>query len=83
MSNQIQKLQNAQAFFSKMESKQIKSILFSLSCAVESEVKDVDNLHLYEKEKVLELINTQVHFGAIQDTLDQAIESLEKEEAKA
>ena len=83
MSNQIQKLQNAQAFFSKMESKQIKSILFSLSCAVEAEVKDVDNLHLYEKEKVLELINTQVNFGAIQDTLDQAIESLEKEEAKA
>ena len=83
MSNQIQKLQNAQAFFSKMESKQIKSILFSLSCAVESEVKDVDNLHLYEKEKVLELINTQVHFGAIQEQLEVAIENLEKEEAKA
>ena len=79
----IKKLQDAEAFFTKLQEDKIQSLLFSIKCSFDEEVQDLDNLHSYETRKIVELINTKVNFGTILDTIEESIDNLEKKESKA
>ena len=78
----IQKLQDAEAFFERLQEAQIKELLFTIQCSFDKEVRDLKTLDSWNERKILELINTKVHFNLALETIAEHIEDL-KEEAKA
>ena len=79
----IKNLQDAQAFFEKLEEKQINQTLLSISLSFDESINNLDDLHEYEERKLVKLINTQVNFNTIRETIRDAIEELEKKGSKA
>ena len=79
----IKKLQDAEAFLNELQDNKIQSILFSIGCSFDEKITDLDNLHSYEANKLVNLINTKVHFNTILESINESIETLEEEESKA
>ena len=79
----IKNLQDAQAFFEKLEEKQINQTLLSISLSFDDAITNLDDLHEYEERKLVKLINTQVNFNTIKETIRDTIEQLETKESKA
>lgn len=79
----IQRLQDAEAFFTKLQDKKVNEILFSIQCSFDEEVKDLDKLQSYEKNKLVNLINTKVNFNVILENIEESIEALQEKEGKA
>ena len=79
----IKQLQDAEAFLTNLQDKKVNEILFSIQCSFDKEVKDLDKLQSYEKNKLVNLINTKVNFSVILENIEESIEALEEKEGKA
>ncbi len=79
----IQKLQDAEAFFTNLQDKKVNEILFAIQCSFDEEVKNLDKLQSYEKNKLISLINTKVNFNVILENIEESIEALQEKESKS
>lgn len=76
----IKNLEDAKAFFDKLEDKEVKQTLLSISLSFDESINHLDDLHEYEERKLLKLINTQVNFNTIRETIRDTIQKLEAKE---
>ena len=78
----IKNLQDAQAFFAQLKEKEVKKTLLSISLSFDDAITNLDDLHEYEERKLVELINTQVNFNIVKETIKEAIGELESKKSR-
>ena len=79
----MKNLEDAQAFFDKLEEDEMRQTLFSISLSFNETINHLDDLHEYEERKLVKLINTQVNFNTLRETIKDTIQELETKGSKA
>tara|TARA_X000001382_G_C3114227_1_gene160970 strand:+ start:146 stop:400 length:255 start_codon:yes stop_codon:yes gene_type:complete len=79
----IKNLEDAKAFFDKLEEEEMRQTLLSISLSFDESINHLDDLHEYEERKLVKLINTQVNFNTIRETIRDTIKELETKGSKA